>query len=67
MDERMKKALMSLGLRCALAAGLFLMLCILKWSAPEITEKISAVWTKNTDLKRAGELFRELFYESLPF
>lgn len=67
MDERMKKALMSFGLRCAFATGLFLMLFIIKWTVPEILEKISNVWTKNTDLKKAAELLGELFRESVPF
>lgn len=67
MDEKVKKALMSFSMRASIAALLFGVLCIVKWASPALFDKCSAVWTKNTDLKKTGALLIQLLKEVIPF
>ena len=67
MDEKIKKIMMSLFFQGAIAAGIFLVLLLIKALSPQIFEKCSVVWTRSTDLKKAGELLVEFLKEIVPF
>lgn len=67
MNEKTKKHLIILAYQSVLALGLFLLLFVLSRFAPQLTEKISVIWTKNTDLKKAARLFADILKELLPF
>ena len=67
MDKKVKKALMSFTMRASIAALLFGALCIMKWASPALFDKCSAVWTKNTDLRKTTALLLQLLKEIIPF
>lgn len=67
MSEKMKKRLTMLAYRAALALGTFIILFVLDSFAPQLLDKLSSVWTKNTDIKKAGRLLLELSEELIPF
>lgn len=60
MKEKAKKLLLSLSYRTAVAAGLFLLAFVLNRTAEGLFRKISVIWTKETDLLKAAEIFKEL-------
>ena len=67
MSEKIKKQLIILAYQAVFAAGMFLFILAMRHFAPELTEKISVIWTKNTDLKKVGRLLLEAGDELLPF
>lgn len=67
MSEKMKKRLTMLAYQAALALGIFIILFLLDSFAPQLVDKLSSVWTKNTDIKKAGRLLLELSEELIPF
>lgn len=67
MSEKMKKRLTMLAYQAALALGIFIILFVLDSFAPQLVDKLSSVWTKNTDIKKAGRLLLELSEELIPF
>lgn len=67
MNEKMKKHLMILAYQSAVATGIFIVLFVLNRFVPEVTDKISVIWTKNTDLKKVGRLLYEIVKELMPF
>lgn len=67
MNEKMKKRLTMLAYQAALALGIFIILFVLDSFAPQLIDKLSSVWTKNTDIKKAGRLLLELSEELIPF
>lgn len=67
MNEKMKKRLTMLAYQAALALGIFIILFVLDSFAPQLIDKLSSVWTKNTDIKKAGRLLIELSEELIPF
>lgn len=67
MNEKMKKRLTMLAYQAALALGIFIILFVLDSIAPQLIDKLSSVWTKNTDIKKAGRLLLELSEELIPF
>ena len=67
MDERIKKALIYFLWQSAIAAAIFMVICILKWTVPQVFDKCSVVWKKSTDLKKAGGLLISFFKEIIPF
>lgn len=67
MSEKMKKRLTMLAYQAALALGTFIILFVLDSFAPQLLDKLSSVWTKNTDIKKAGRLLLELSEELIPF
>ena len=56
-----------LAYQAALALGIFIILFVLDSFAPQLIDKLSSVWTKNTDIKKAGRLLLELSEELIPF
>lgn len=67
MNEKMKKSLMMLAYQSALALGIFVVLFVINRFLPQVTDKISVIWTKNTDLKKVGQLLLEISKELIPF
>lgn len=67
MEERTKKVMMSFIWQCVICASLFLIMIALKRVMPEVFNKLSAIWTKSTDLKKTGGLLIKLFKEIIPF
>lgn len=67
MDERIKKLMMLLLWQTMVATGIFILICILKWTVPDVFSKCSALWTKSTDLKKTGTILIELLKEVVPF
>ena len=67
MNERLRKFLLSLAYRTIAVAVIFAVLWVLREISKPALEKVSAVWTKNTDIKRAAELLSELMRMSVPF
>lgn len=67
VKEKAKKYLTVLAQQTAVAVGIFVILFALSRIMPQVTEKISVIWTKNTDLKRVAQLFLEIFSELVPF
>jgi hypothetical protein len=67
MSEKMKKRLTMLAYQAALALGIFIILFVVDSFAPQLLDKLSSVWTKNTDIKKAGRLLLELSEELIPF
>lgn len=60
MKEKVKKILLNLSYRTAVAAGLFLAAFAISRFADGTFQKISAIWTKEADLLKAGALLKEL-------
>ena len=67
MNENTKKYLITLSYRAAFSLGLFLLLFSLGKLMPELTEKISLIWTKNINLEKMEELISEFIKELFPF
>ena len=66
MNAKVKKMLFSLSYRAAAAAVIFFILFGTKHIFPQIFERISEIWTKNTDFIKAAELLKTLISELLP-
>lgn len=67
MNEKIKKILTVLVYQSVAAVVLFLAVSGTLMFFPEIAEKITPVWTKNTDLKKTGLLLLKVFKELVPF
>lgn len=67
MNENTKKYLITLSYRAAFSLGLFLLLFALSKFMPELTEKISLIWTKNINLEKMEGLISEFIKELFPF
>lgn len=67
MNEKTKKIFTVLMYRAIAAGILFLAVAATLMFFPETAEKISPVWTKNTDLKKTGVLLLNVFKELIPF
>ncbi len=67
MNENTKKYLITLSYRAAFSLGLFLLLFALSKLMPELTEKISLIWTKNINLEKMEGLASEFIKELFPF
>lgn len=67
MNENTKKYLITLSYRAAFSLGLFLLLFALSKLMPELTEKISLIWTKNINLDKMEGLLSEFIKELFPF
>ena len=67
MNEKVRKFLLSLAYRAIAAVVMFAILWVLQDISVVAFEKVSAVWTKNTDIKKATELLSELVRMSVPF
>ena len=67
MNENTKKYLITLSYRTAFSLGLFLLLFALGKLMPELTEKISLIWTKNINLEKMEGLISEFIKELFPF
>lgn len=67
MNENTKKYLITLSYRAAFSLGLFLLLFALSKLMPEVTEKISIIWTKNINLEKMEGLISEFIKELFPF
>lgn len=66
MNEKIKKRVLECGYRFVIAAVIFLSIMALHYFFPGVSEKISVVWTKNTDLKKTGELLIKIIKEISP-
>lgn len=67
MNEKVKKLLMEYGYKTLVAAVILLAVFALRFFFPDTAEKISIIWTKNTDLKKTGALLVKTFKEISPF
>ena len=67
MNEKTKRMLMECGYKFTVAAVIFLVILALRFFFPEMAEKVSAIWTKNTDLKKTGALLVKTLKEISPF
>ena len=67
MNEKTKKILTAFMYRAIAAGILFLSVSVMLMFFPETAEKVSPVWTKNTDLKKTGLLLLKVFKELVPF
>lgn len=67
MDERIKKIMMLFLWQTMVGAGIFILMCIVKLTVPDIFNKYSALWTKSTDLRKTGAILIELLKEVVPF
>ena len=66
MNEKAKKLFMECGYKFVIAAVIFLVILALRFFFPETAEKVSVIWTKNTDLKKTGALLVKIFKEICP-
>ena len=67
MNEKVKKYLAVILYQAIAAAVIFALLYAVDFFAPDMLEKIDAIWKKNTDLKKAGHLMKEILGELIPF
>lgn len=66
MNEKIKKRALECGYKFVIAAVIFLVFLALRYFFPDAAEKISVIWTKNTDLKKTGALLVKIFKEICP-
>ena len=66
MNEKIKKVLTELFYKTLVAAAILLIVFALRFFFPDTAEKISVIWTKNTDLKKTGALLVKTFKEICP-
>lgn len=67
MKEKTKKYLIMLAYRTAFAIGIFIILFVIGLFASGFIEKLSPVWTKNINIRKAGGFFLSLLKEIFPF
>ena len=67
MSEKIKKLLTITLWQTILMTAVFIVLYAVKYFSPHTIEKISAIWTKNTDFERAFTFVSNLFEELIPF
>jgi len=63
MKEKTKKYLIQAVYKTLFAAGIFLILLLIGAFFPGIIEKISPVWTKSINIRKAGNLFLDFLKE----
>ena len=67
MKEKAKKYLIMLAYRTAFAIGIFIILFVIGLFASGFIEKLSPVWTKNINIRKAGGFFLSFLKEISPF
>ena len=67
MNEKIRNLLTVTLWQTILMTAVFAVLFAVKYFSPQTIEKISAVWTKNTDFERAFTFVSNLFGELIPF
>lgn len=67
MKEKTKKYLIQAAYKTLFAAGIFLILFLIGVFSPGIIGKISPVWTKSINIRKAGKLFLNFLKEIFPF
>ncbi len=67
MKEKTKKYLVMLAYRTLFAIGIFIILFIIGLFASGFIEKLSPVWTKSINIRKAGGFFLNFLKEISPF
>ena len=65
MDEKTKKWLLSLALRCGVCLFLVVVMYMIKAFSPEIFAPVKSYVTKSVDIEKIGTLFRQIVKEVL--
>ena len=66
MNEKVKKYLLSLAVRTAVAFSAAIVIFVLNAFVPKIGNGTKDILTKNSDIQKIGTLFNQLFKEVLP-
>ena len=66
MQEKIKKYLLSLAVRSAVAILIFAAVFAVCKIFPEVLKAVQPVWTKSMDIQKIGRLLKEAFVEALP-
>ena len=67
MNDKIKKILIITLCQAAIMAAVFAILLAVNFFSPQTIDKISAIWTKTTDVERALGLASKLLEELIPF
>ena len=67
MKEKTKKYLVMLAYRTTFSIGIFIILFIIGLFASGFIEKLSPVWTKSINIRKAGGFFLNFLKEISPF
>lgn len=67
MNDKRKYFLILTAYRAAIAAVILVVMLMLDFFAPRTVEKISCVWTQNTDFKKVTQLIAQTAKEMIPF
>ncbi len=65
MKEKTKKWFLSLALRSALAAAMFILLFLAHRFMPSLTVPIKPIFTESADIGKIGTLLKELMKEAI--
>lgn len=66
MNDKLKHFLILTAYRAVAAAIILIVIAAINFFTPDITRRISRVWTQNTDFKKATELLSETVRELIP-
>ncbi len=63
MREKTKKWLLSLAVRFAAAAGIFVIIFSVNWFFPKVTKPLKPIFAESADIQKIGKLLKELAKE----
>ena len=67
MNDKLKEFLILTAYRAVAAAVILIVIAAINFLTPDITQRISRLWTQNTDFKKVMELLSETAKELAPF
>ena len=67
MNDKLKDYLILTAYRAIAAAVILIVIAAINFLTPDITQRISRLWTQTTDFKKVIELLSETARELVPF